>query len=356
MRQFCDNQFARQKRGGKKMATIWKRGKLEWQVRIRRKGWSEANKTFGSKADAEIWARQIESEMDRGIFVSRTEAEQTTLKEALERYKLEFIPHLSHPEVVISRVNHLQKRKLASRFLATIRSKDIAEFIEERKYEGVAQNTIRLDLATLSKLFEIAIRNWGMESLVNPVKRVNKPKLPNGRTRRLDNDEESRLLEACSPEFQRLILFALETTMRREEISTLTWNNVNLEQRSIYLPKTKNGESRTIPLSPVAIELLRDINQNSNSDLVFCMSSQSITQKMTKATQKSKIVDFHFHDLRHEAISRFFERTDLDVMEIKSISGHRTLQMLSRYTHLRTARLADRLTGAKRGTNVHFGQ
>ena len=79
------------------------------------------------------------------------------------------------------------------------------------------------------------------------------------------------------------------------------------------------------------------------------MSAENITQTMIKACQKVGIENLHFHDLRHEAISRFFENTDLDVMELKSITGHKTLQMLVRYTHLRTARLADRLAGAKRG-------
>jgi len=141
------------------MATIRKRGAYQWEARIRKRGHPATCKTFEAKADAEAWARQIESEMDRGIFISRTEAENTTLGEALERYKQEYAPRLSHPEGVISRVNSLQKRVLASRFLASIRGKDVALYMKEREAEGVAANTIRLDLATLSKLFEIASRD-----------------------------------------------------------------------------------------------------------------------------------------------------------------------------------------------------
>jgi integrase len=79
------------------------------------------------------------------------------------------------------------------------------------------------------------------------------------------------------------------------------------------------------------------------------MASDQITDTMKKVRAKAKREDIRFHDLRHEATSRFFENTDLDVMEVKAITGHKTLQMLSRYTHLRTARLADRLAGRKRG-------
>lgn len=330
------------------MATVRKRGNLQWEARIRKRGYPTTSKTFETKADAEAWARLIESEMDRGIFVSRTEAENTTLNEALERYKQEYVLQLAHPQPVLYRVTPLQKRPLASRFLASIRGKDIAEFIKERESEGAAANTIRLDLATLSRVFEIASKDWGMESLYNPVRKVNKPKLPGGRTRRLEGDEEAKLLNACSSSFRYIVRFALETAMRREEISTLTWENVNLERRSAYLPKTKNGEERTVPLSPSAINILNEL-QPQTKGKVFQMATQSITQAMIKACQKAEIEDLHFHDLRHEAISRLFENTDLDVMEIKAITGHRTLQMLARYTHLRTARLADRLAGAKRG-------
>ena len=82
---------------------------------------------------------------------------------------------------------------------------------------------------------------------------------------------------------------------------------------------------------------------------VFGMSADAITQAMEQARKLADIEDLHFHDLRHEATSRLFEDTDLDIMEIRAITGHRSLQMLARYSHLRTHRLAERLAGAKRG-------
>ena len=138
------------------MATIRKRGNLQWEARIRRKGWPVTCKTFNTKLDAEKWARDVENDMDRGVFISRTEAERTTLSEALDRYITEYIPHLAHPHKEELKAKALQRRPLASKFMAGIRSKDIADFIRERQAEGVSGNTIRLDLALLSRLFNVA--------------------------------------------------------------------------------------------------------------------------------------------------------------------------------------------------------
>ncbi|MDR2947064.1 MAG: site-specific integrase, partial [Candidatus Adiutrix sp.] len=243
------------------MASIRKRGNLQWEARVRRKGMPVTCKTFETKYDAEKWAREIESEMDRGVFVPRGEAENTTLAEALDRYIDEYIPRLAHADKSERMARALQKRALASLIMARIRSKDIADFIKEREAEGVSANTIRLDLAMLSRLFEVAISNWGMESLTNPVSRVAKPKLPPGRERRLEDGEEEKLLAASSPDLQTLIRLALETAMRREELATLTWERIDFKRRTITLmaDSTKNSTARTIPMSPRVIEILREL-------------------------------------------------------------------------------------------------
>ncbi len=330
------------------MATIRKRGPAQWEVRIRKRGWPVTCKTFETKYDATRWAREIESEMDRGIFVSRVEAESTTLSEALDRYIDEYAPNLSDPRREKNRARAIQRRPFASRFMATIKGKDIAAFVKERQEEGAGPNTIRLDLALLSKLFEIAATDWGMESLSNPVKRANKPKVPAGRSRRFQDDEEERLLAACDERFACVVKFALETAMRREEIATMVWSQVDLKNRSVLLPRTKNGESRTVPLSPAALNILKSLPPTISGP-VFGMNKDKITRAMKTAADKAGVPDFRFHDLRHEAVSRFFENTNLDVMEIRAISDHKSMQMLARYSHLRTGRLAERLAGVRRG-------
>jgi Site-specific recombinase XerD len=235
--------------------------------------------------------------------------------------------------------------------MATIRAKDIADFRKDREQEGVKPNTIRLDFALLSRLFNYARSDWGMESLSNPVELTTKPKVGKGRERRLEEGEEEKLLESAAPNLRPIILFALATAMRREEIASLEWKRVNLRERYLVLTDTKNTETRTVPLSEDALSILKNLPRKIHSDNVFSMSASAITQAMEKARNDAGLTDLKFHDLRHEAISRLFENTDLDLMEIRAISGHRTMQMLARYTHLRTARLADRLAGAKRGTS-----
>ncbi|MDL2279111.1 tyrosine-type recombinase/integrase [Desulfovibrio sp. OttesenSCG-928-G11] len=331
------------------MASIRKRGDLQWEARIRRKGQPVTCKTFNTKADAEKWARDVEGEMDKGVFVSRKEAESTTLKEGLERFIAEYIPQYKHADIREYAARALQRRKIATKFMASVRGKDIADYIRERENEGMSGNTIRLDLAMLSRLYNVAKASWGMESLVNPVQNVPRPKVNKGRTRRLEGDEEERLLEACNDQLRQIAKFAMATAMRRGEITAMDWRFVSLKKRSVYLPETKNSEERTVPLSPAAIAILNQLGGEGQEGLVFGMQPETLTRAFMRACDKAGIEDFTFHDLRHEATSRFFENTDLDVMEIKSITGHRSLQMLARYAHLRTHRLADRLAGAKRG-------
>lgn len=336
------------------MATISKRGKHQWQAKIRRKGYPAQSKTFDRKIDAEQWTRDIENEMDRGVFVSRKEAESTTLYEALDRFIDEYIPNLKMVANETRRAKAIQKREIANLYMATIRTKHIAEFIKEREGEGVKPNTIRLDLAILSRLFEVAATDWGMESLSNPVKRARKPKLNGGRTRRLqpaqhkdEKSEEERLLNECGTRFRPVVQFAIETAMRRSEIANLRWENVDLKNRTAYLGETKNQSERTVPLSPTAIDILKTIPRRI-SGTVFGMSENAITIAMRRARDNAKLKDLTFHDLRHEATSRLFENTDLDLLEIAEITGHKNLQMLKRYTHLRSERLADRLAGKNR--------
>jgi len=169
----------------------------------------------------------------------------------------------------------------------------------------------------------------------------------------LEGNEEARLLAAASPAvFRNIIVFALETAMRRSEIARLDWKYIDIECGTAYLPKTKNGSARTVPLSPAAQwllssnGLLSSLEGGIKEGQVFGMSATAITTAMTRATTKAGIDDLIFHDLRHEAISRLFEM-GFDSMEVAEISGYKTIQLLKRYTHLRPVRLVERLAAAK---------
>lgn len=166
------------------MASITKRGKY-WRAQIRRRGYPTQFRTFDTKALAEAWARQLESEMCRGVFKSREEAERTTFAEALERYWSEVASKKRFPKLERYRINRWLRHSLSSYFLANLRGADFARFRDERRAAGKAENTIRLDLALVSHLFEVARKEWGMEGLTNPLKNIRKPSGSKERDRRL---------------------------------------------------------------------------------------------------------------------------------------------------------------------------
>ncbi len=323
------------------MASILKRGPYQWQVKIRRRGWPNQTKTFETEEDAKKWARLIECEMDRGLFVSRTEAEKTTIKEALERYRKEVTSNKKGAEQESYRIDGFIRSELAPRYLASIRSTDVARYRDQRLSSGASPFTVNNELILLSHLFSVASREWGMESIDNPVSKVKRPKLPEGRERRLLPGEEQKLLAALGKTTRPLAILAIETAMRRGELLSLIWENVDLERSVALLPDTKNGTSRLVPLSTRAIETLKSL-RDKNSGQVFGISKHHASKSFREACQKANIKNLRFHDLRHEATSRFFEK-GLNPMEVSSITGHKTLQMLKRYTHLKAEDLAKKL-------------
>ena len=328
------------------MAMIRKRGDLQFQAVIRRKGWPEQRKTFFTEKDAEKWARGVEHEMDRGIFISRHESETTTLHEALERYAREVSSlKKSHARELV-RIKNLQSTPLAVRFLANLRGSDFASFRDQKRAEGKAENTIRLDLALLSHLFNTARREWGMEGLINPVLSIKLPSGSNQRSRRLEATEELKLIQEltkCRNEYiAPMVIFAIETGCRQGEILKLHWQHIDFNQKLAHLIDTKNGESRIIPLSPKAMNTLSNLPRSIKGGKIFDITADGLSRAFNRCCKNLGIVDLRFHDLRHEATSRLFEG-GLNTMEVATISGHKTLQMLKRYTHLRPTDLAKKL-------------
>ncbi len=350
------------------MATIRKRGDFQWQAIVKRKGYPLQSKTFNYKADAEKWARLIENEMDRGVFVSRAEAERTTLKEALERYEKEVTERKKGAGRERTRIARWTNHKLAARPLASVRSADLAKFRDEWRKAGKAENTIRLELALLSHLFEVARREWGMEGLQNPVKAITLPGPSRKRDRRLEGDEEARLLaelrKGRNPYAAPAAEFAIETGMRQGEILGLCWADVNYLKDGkglATLADTKNGESRTVPLSTRAVAVLKSLPRPIEGGRIFRITQDGLVRAFARACERGRkthaeeykksardpypglLEDLRFHDLRHEATSRLFERGDFGMMEVAAITGHKTLHMLKRYTQLRAEDLARKL-------------
>lgn len=324
------------------MATITNRDG-RWQAKIRRQGYPPQSRTFMRQADAEAWSRKVERDMDTGTWRDTSEAERTTLGEGLARWRDEVLPDLAPSSQVAdgNRVSLLMRYPIARISIARLRSADLADFIKERRAEGVSGNTIRLDLAQISRVFSTAKDSWGMEGLPNPVRALgrSKPRVAGGRERRLGPGEEDKLMTAAGP-FGLVIQFALATCARRGEIAGLAWNHVNLSRRTMRLVDTKNGTDRTVPLSTAAMSILESLPRRIDGS-VFGMTEMQITKTMRRIAKSIGIDDLHFHDLRHEAISRLFERTRLTERQIAQISGHKTAQMLWRYAHLRADDLVE---------------
>ncbi|MBU2855930.1 site-specific integrase [Acidithiobacillus ferrooxidans] len=318
---------------------------IGWQARVIRKGYPTRSKTFRGKKEAEAWARSIESEMDKGVWRDTSAAERTTLEETLNRYAEEIIPTKKGDGArEIGFLRQWQARPIACRFMAAIDGQDVTASIKEMEGEGKGANTIRLHLALLSHLFEVARKEWRMSSLVNPVELVRKPKLPQGRDRRLVGDEEVRLVAECraiSPELAAIAVIAIETAMRQGEIMSLIWDKIDLAKRTVMLDNTKNGDKRIVPLSSKAVEALRVLPRRLDGK-VWTYSDDGMRTGYKRACKRADIIGLTFHDLRHEATSRLFEK-GFNPVEVSAITGHKTLQMLKRYTHLRAEDLAKRM-------------
>lgn len=299
------------------------------------------SRTFRTLVDAEAWARKVECEIERGVWLDTSEADNTTLLECLDRYINEWVPQKADPARERSHINALRILPIARRSMARIRSADIAAARDAWTADTHAPATIVRRLAVLSRVFNLARREWGMESLVNPVESVSKPRIANARERRVTDMEIADICTSTgSMELAGLIQLAAETAMRRGELCELRWEFVDLHARTAHLPHTKNGESRTIPLSSRAIDVLRGLPRRLDGR-VFGLKPDSVTQAFDRACVRAGITGLRFHDLRHEATSRLADL--LEAHELAKVTGHRDLRMVLRYYHPRAADLAKKL-------------
>lgn len=325
------------------MASINKRGEGQWQAKIRKKGYKTISKTFSTKAKAEQWTRLVESEMDRGIFMSATEAENTLLSELLAQYAKEVAPTKKSADNIIYRLNLLDKA-LGHLVLAAITPGTVKEFRDYR-LETVKNETVRKDILLLGRVLKVAQKEWDIYlPRGNPVESIAIPPKGKARDRRLKAEEEEKLLQAAEQyggNIKVLIQLAIETGARRGELQALRWENIKLNNRTATFIDTKNGDDRTIPLSSKAITIFKSLPRQITGQ-VFTMRADAITKAFIRVCKRAEIEDLRLHDLRHEATSRFFEM-GLSIMEVSSITGHKDLAMLKRYTHLKAEDLAKKL-------------
>ena len=356
--------------------------KSGWMAQIRRKGAPTISRTFDLKADAEAWAREIEREHQRGnIAALSQEAQRTTFAEVADDWIKHVLP--SKKDHGASTYARAAKEKFGSYFLAKIRNVDVATWRDDLLAAGYSPQTVIHHLRLASVIFSHAERELSIHLPAgNPVKAVSKPPAPKARDRRLRAGELEYLLRGAEDARKQvvglpeIIIMAVESSMRLGELLNLEWARVDLKRRIAHLVDTKNGESRTVALSSAAVKALSALRHRNRdkkppgtdqpadreSGRVFAGwgnkdSFEKTWQRCVKRAQAlygedcakaNKRIDptflanLRFHDLRHEATSRLFEK-GLGIMEVASMTGHKSLSMLKRYTHVEAEKLARKL-------------
>jgi integrase len=340
------------------MASLQERKNGWWQARVRRHGQPDQSRTFRTKTEATKWATEVEAEMNKGMFVSARESERTTFADLAERFRTEFAPHHYKAREDGKEAWRFQLDRLEEFFgeyaLAAIDQKLVARYRDGRrrpregsKRKAVGESTVRKELFMLSKVLEFGQREGGITlPRGNPVDHVRKPAEGRARDRRLSAEEWAKLESECRRSRNRLlwpaVQLALETAMRQGELLGLQWQDIDRTRRVALLADTKNGEARGAPLTTGALRVLEALPRSLRGP-VIPVERLTLYHAFIAACKRAGISDYTWHDLRHEALSRFAERGDLSLLELAEISGHKTLQMLKRYTHLQAEKLARKL-------------
>jgi integrase len=326
------------------MASFRQRGG-KWQARVIRDGYPDQTKTFEIKADAEKWARSVESEIDKGQFVNVNEAQRTTLGDAIARYLVEVTPTMKGAAEDTIRLKAIMRKSIARWSMANLSAARIAAYRDERLKE-VSGGTVIRELAYLSAIINHARREWGI-NVPNPVQMVRKPQSPQARARVLTDEEVEKLLLALEPTGRRshwtkpAVQLALATAMRRGELLSMRWEHVDLQYRTAFLPDTKNGESRTVPLSTAAVQVLAELPRHI-SGVVIPVNFFTLDAAFKRARKRAGLDDVRFHDLRRTAITRMAEKLP-NVIELAAVSGHKSLMVLKMYYRPTAAELAQKL-------------
>jgi integrase len=345
------------------MASIQKRtkkdGTVSYRVEVRLKGFPSQRATFQRLTDAKRWVQDTESAIREGRYFKTAQARKHTLGELVDRYIGEVLP--TKPKAG-DRKTQLKwfKSEIGPYTLADITASKITECRKKLESEPNKRGDLRSPatvnryLAALSHAFTVAVNEWGWLD-DSPMRKVSRPTEPRGRVRFLSDDvtnpsgekipgERTRLLEACeasnNPYLYPVVVLALSTGMRRNEIMGLRWPDVDLNAGRLVLHETKNGERRGVPLVGKALNLLREHSKVRRLDTDLLFPSKVKPQKpmdlratWLSAVAKARIEDFHFHDLRHTAAS-YLAMNGASLAEIAEILGHKTLQMVKRYAHL----------------------
>lgn len=336
---------------------------VAFQLRIRRKGVKQQFLTFDSYEAAKQAMLRIEADLSVSIVRDYAAATRHTLADLMLRYIEEVTPAHKGGEIEAGRLQRIMRKEdFVDKRLAAISTEDLKDFIDDRLTE-VKPATVDRDLDVISQVLNYSENVWKIAPHESPFKGLPRPKYFNERVRRLSADEEMRLLEAArkdeNPYLEPAIILAIETGMRRSELLSLKASDIDYERRQAFLKETKNGRSRSVPLTTRAMQVLQALPPGEDSHLL-CLSANALKIGFfRRVLPAAGIEDLHFHDLRHEAISRLAESGKFQLIELQAISGHRDMRMLQRYAHLCSGSLAEKMDSVQSGTSksyVHRGR
>jgi integrase len=334
---------------GQSVATFEKRvgktGKTTWRVRVRRVVGAPLSKSFKTKQAAQEWARSIEHKLDVGEHVPSSEARKRTLGDAIDRYLLVTLPNSKFQKNASEQTRLLTwwKTELGMRPLVSITPATVAEVRDKlaseptRTGKRLSGSTINRRITALSAVLSVAVKEYGWLAK-NPVPNVSRMPDSKGRERFLTDEERKALIAACeaseTPALAPLVKLALATGARKGELLGLEWSHVSLDRRTVRFVDTKNGESRTVPLAPSAVALLKAWKKGRPAvGPVFPFVIDGMEKPWREARDAAGLHDFRFHDLRHSAAS-YLAMSGASLMDIAAILGHKTLAMVKRYSHL----------------------
>ena len=317
------------------MANIRKRPSGRWQAQVRRgRGRHVITKTFRTKTQAADWARSTEDAIATGKLLDDRAARKMTVAALLKQYRKEITPRKRGQGPERSRIATLIA-SLGDVVLADLSAEMVVAYVDER-LEQIGPSTAKKEINLLSGAINMARSLWGIRLLSNAAaearailaatKTIGEA---SARDRRVSDDELQKLAATLPGQMPELVAFAVETAMRRGEIARM--RRAHRNGTTLVIAKTKTDRPRTIPLSTHAIAILDALPARIDG-LVWGLAANSITQAFKRACTKAKIHDLRFHDLRHEATSRLFEK-GLGIEQVATITGHADWRSLKRYTH-----------------------
>jgi len=315
-----------------------------YQANIRRKGYARVSATFTSHKVAKQFIKSTEIAMEQGDYAPRS---SMTVGELMQKYEAEYLPTLKNGGDSHKWRVRLLKRYFEDLPLADLTPAHLAKYRDQRLLK-VAPLTVKRDLSVLSSAINTAVMEWDIPLDLNPVSRIRFKNADIPRDRRLQHEEEELLLSKAYPCLKRQIIVAIETAMRQGEIYSIKKSDINAHNQTLNIPETKTDKPRTIPLSTRAFKALTEQMRASGNVVqmadrpIFEVNRWTEWNRFTRLKEQCGIEDLRFHDLRHEATSRLFER-GFNVMEVASITGHENLKHLKRYTHIKPESLVARL-------------